>query len=119
MDVGDEDSVYVSRKERREQKGGIGGGVEVSVQQAGVRDSDGDGGQFPLLPMTVHLVARDRLLRLTTRLDGGGGRWAGDSRTFEALKEDCWVRMGCSEFKGRSRGPILREHGMQCRRYTM
>lgn len=67
----------------------MGDGCEVSIQQVGVRDSDGDVGQFRLLRMTAHLVARDRLLRLTTRLDGGGGRWAGDSRTFEALKEDC------------------------------
>lgn len=85
----------------------------------GVRDSGGDVGLFRLLQTTAHRVARDRLLRWTTRFDGGGGRWAGDSRTFEALREDCSVRTGCSEFKGRSRSPILREHGMQCRRYTM
>lgn len=72
--------MLVGRKQRR------GEGDRVSVQQMGVRDSDGDVGLFRLLRTTVHRVARDRLLRWPTRLDGGGGRWAGDSRTFEALK---------------------------------
>lgn len=54
----------------------------------GVQNSGDVDCRSPLLQTTAHLDARDRLLRLTTRFDGGGGRWAGDSRTFEALKED-------------------------------
>lgn len=51
------------------------------------RDSDDDVDDLlRLLRMTAHRDARDRLPRSTTRFDGGVGRWAGDSRTFEALK---------------------------------
>lgn len=86
VDEGDEGSVHVSTEGRQRRRGWES---RASVQQVGVRDSDGDVVLFRLLRTTVHRVARDRLLRLTTRWDGGGGRWAGDSRTFEALKEDC------------------------------
>lgn len=60
----------------------------MSLQWVGVQNNGDVDCRSPLLQTTAHLDARDRLLRLTTRFDGGGGRWAGDSRTFEALKED-------------------------------
>lgn len=75
----------------------------MNLQRLNVRSSDGDGDETLqiglLLRMTARQDARDRLPRVTTRFDGGGGRWEGDSRTFEALEEDDGTRMGCSEFK--------------------
>jgi hypothetical protein len=83
IDEGDEGSrcILVCRR--------VDDGGSVSLQQMDVQ-SNGGGVDYllRLLRTTAHRDARVRLPRATTRFDGGVGRWARNSRTFEALTED-------------------------------